>query len=91
MIKRLRVITLMFSLVTLVYAYRSRQSHGKFLGVPFEFRFPTPGRIRERWWNADDARIFPPHIFGVGWSLNVYQALRRLGYVGQDEDEAAGP
>ena len=91
MIKRLRVITLLFSLVTLIYAYRSRQSHGKFFGVPFEFRFPTLERIRERWWNADDSRVFTPHVFGVGWSLNAYQVLRRLGYVDQEEDEASGP
>ena len=90
MIKHLRVITLLFSLVTLIYAYQSRQSHAKFLGVPFEFRFPTPGRIRERCWNAGDARIFTPHIFGVGWSLNACQVLRRLGYVDQDEDEGLG-
>ena len=79
MIKRLRVITLLFSLVTVIYAYRSQQSHGKFPGVPFEFRFPTLGRIRERWWNADDSRVFTPHVFGVGWSLNAYQVLRRFG------------
>ena len=91
MINRIRVVTILFSLATLVYAYRSRQSHGTFVGVPFEFRFPTPGRIQERWWNRNDGRLFTPHVFGVGWSLNVYQVLRRLGYVGEDEDEATGP
>ena len=91
MLNRLRVAALLFSLATLVYAYRSRQSHGTFLGVPFEFRFPTPARVMERWWNAKDTRIFTPHVLGVGWSLNVYQVLRRFGYVGQDEDEATGP
>ena len=91
MINRLRVAALLFSLTTLIYAYRSRQSHGTFLRVPFEFRFPTPGRVRERWWNAKDTRMFTPHVFGVGWSLNVYQVLRRLGYVGEDGDEATGP
>ena len=91
LINRLRVVALVFSLVTLIYAFRSKQSHGTFFGVPFEFRFPTPGRVRDRWWNAKDTRIFTPHVFGVGWSLNAYQVLRRLGYVGEDEDKATGP
>ena len=87
---KLRAATLLFTLATLVYAYRTRQSHGTFLRVPFEFRFPTPQRVRERWWNAADDRILTPHVFGVGWSLNVHQVLKRLGYVGRDDGGDAG-
>jgi uncharacterized membrane protein len=87
---RWRIVTTVFTVATVVYAIRSRQSHGTFVGVPFEFRVPTLGRFRQRWWNPEDARIFTPHVFGVGWSLNTYQALRRLGIIDRDDD-AAGP
>ena len=75
----LRVATSLFTVAVVVHAVRSKQSHGKFLGVPFEFRFPTVSRVRERWWNREDRRIFTPHVFGVGWSLNLYQVRERLG------------
>jgi hypothetical protein len=49
-----------------------REWHGELAGfIPYEFRPPTLARIRERWWNPEDERILTPHVFGVGWSLNV--------------------
>ena len=73
-----RTLTTAFAAAAVVYALVSRQSHGRMLGVPFEFRFPTVSRLRERLWNAEDPRIFTPHVFGVGWSLNGLQLLRLL-------------
>jgi len=73
-----RTIATAFTVATLVYAIKTRQSHGRFLMVPYEFRVPTVQRIRDRWWNPDDGRIFTPPVFDVGWSLNVYQVVRRL-------------
>ena len=77
----LRVVTSMVSVGAVVYALRTRQTHGKFLFVPFEFRIPTSDRFRERWWNPDDERILTPHVFGVGWSVNAYQVASRLGLI----------
>ena len=85
-ISRFRVITLLFMLATVVYAYRTRRSHGSFLGVPFEFRLPTPKRLQERLWNPCAKRLFTPHVFGIGWSLNVYSLLRRLGLLAEEND-----
>ena len=48
---------------------------------------PAVRRFRERWWNPGDDRILTPHVFGVGWSLNVHQALKRLGLLGDGEDD----
>jgi hypothetical protein len=49
-----------------------RQWHGELAGfIPYELRPPTLTRFRERWWNPDDERILTPHVFGVGWSVNV--------------------
>ena len=91
-VKRRRgAITLLFALATVVYATRTKQSQGAFVRVPFDFRVPTVARLRQRWWNPDDHRIVTPQVFGIGWSLNLYQVLRRLGYVGKREEAPDEP
>ena len=80
----------LFMLATVVYAIATRQSHGTFLRVPFEFRRPTVKRFRDRWWNSGDGRLFTPHVFGVGWSLNAHQAAKRLGLLGPASQEGVG-
>ena len=55
-----RTLTTAFAVAAVVYAVSTRQSHGRFLGVPFEFRVPTVRRLKERLWNADAPRIFTP-------------------------------
>jgi hypothetical protein len=55
-----------------------RTWHGEIVGVPYEFRPPTLARLQERWWNPEDSRLLTPHVFGVGWSVNLYEARRRL-------------
>ena len=77
LLSRFRSIAALFTMVTLIQALRSGRSHGTFMGVPFEFRPPTPRRVKERWWNPSDRRVFTPHVFGVGWSLNLHRLLRR--------------
>lgn len=54
---------------------------GTFLRVPYDFRWPTPRRLREKLWNPQDPRVFTPHIFGWGWALNFYTLGRRLGLI----------
>ena len=83
LVSRLRKLTSLFAVVTIVYALKTRQSHGRFLRVPFEFRVPTPQRIRQRLWNPEDESIVTPQAFGVGWTLNLYQVARRLGLIGK--------
>lgn len=53
------------------------ERHGKILRIPYEFRPPTLSRIKERIWNPNDPRIFTPHIFGVGWAINLPAAKKR--------------
>ena len=81
LVRKWRAVAGLFTIATVIHAVRASKSHGTFMGVPFEFRPPTARRLRERWWNADDRRIFTPHVFGVGWSLNLHRLLRR----GRDE------
>ena len=52
---------------------------GELLGAPYDFRPPTLDRLRERCWNPDDPRLLAPHVFGWGWSVNLYTLARRLG------------
>lgn len=58
-----------------------RRWHGTIAGlVPYDFRLPTPERFRQAWWNPDDERIFTPHAFGVGWSINFGRIAWLLGF-----------
>lgn len=50
-----------------------------FLGIPYDWRFPTWSRFKQRVWNADDRRIFTPKVYGWGWTINGYEVARRLG------------
>ena len=54
-----------------------REWHGDLGGfVPYDFRIPTLSRVRDRWWNPGDDRLFTPHVFGVGWSVNLARLTR---------------
>ncbi len=55
-----------------------RTWNGRILGVPYDFRRPTFARIRQRLWNPQ-AGLFTPHVFGVGWTLNLYRVTHPGG------------
>jgi len=56
-----------------------REWHGRIAGlVPYDLRPPTLGRVRERWWNPGDERLFTEHAFGVGWSVNLARVARLI-------------
>ncbi|WP_372595093.1 DUF5808 domain-containing protein [Actinotalea sp.] len=64
-----------------------RTWHGTIAGVvPYEFRRPTLERLRERVWDPDGDHYIGPHVFGVGWTLNlgkvVAQVRERIAAVG---------
>jgi len=56
---------------------------GVFLGIPYDWRPPTPGVLRERLWNPHDRRVFTPKVFGWGWSINFHELFRRLRLIKQ--------
>ena len=64
-----------------VVAFTRRETEGELLGIPYSFSPPTLERLKGRLWNADDPRVFTPHIFGWGWSVNFYQVGKRLGLI----------
>ncbi len=64
-----------------------RSWHGRIGAVPYDFRTPSPRRIKRSFWAPDDSRVFVPRAFGVGWSLNLAAVKHR---VGQLRENAAG-
>jgi uncharacterized protein DUF5808 len=55
-----------------------RQWHGRIAGVPYDFRFPTPKRFRDAYWNPDDPRIFTDKVVGLGWAVNFARLIPGL-------------
>ena len=54
-----------------------RTWHGRLLGfVPYDFRIPTPRRLRDAFWNSRSDRLLSDQPFGVGWAINVPAAAR---------------
>jgi len=57
-----------------------RTWNGRLLGVvPYDFRIPTVERIQQAYWNPRSPKVFTDRPLGVGWSVNIPTALRRLG------------
>jgi hypothetical protein len=60
-----------------------RDWYGKLGGViPYEFRPPTPERVKDAMWNPDDDRIFTDTVFGVGWAVNLAEVKDRVAHRG---------
>ena len=81
-----RTAIMIFVIAAAVHAYRTKQSQGRYYNVPFEFRIPTIERAKKRVWNPSDRRLFTPNIFGVGWTLNLHEAARRLNIIEEPAD-----
>jgi Family of unknown function (DUF5808) len=50
---------------------------GRFLGLPFDLRRPSRGKIKKRAWDPSNPRLFVPKAFGWGYSINFARLLRR--------------
>lgn len=55
---------------------RDRTWTGTLGGVPYDLRVPTPERLRAKLWDPDNPRIVTPHVWGVGWAVNVGRVVR---------------
>jgi hypothetical protein len=61
-----------------------RTWHGTIAGrIPYDFLLPTAERLRSTFWNKQTSQILVPHVFGIGWTLNLYpffhpQTLQKL-------------
>ncbi len=79
---KLKTAIFLFTVATVACSIRSKKSHGRFLGVPFDWRVPSLNKVRQKLWNPTDDRLFTPTTFGIGWVPNAHQLLQRLGYLG---------
>jgi uncharacterized membrane protein len=50
---------------------------GTFLRIPYDWRRPTAARLKQRWWNRNEPRLFTPKTFGWGYDINLARLLRR--------------
>ncbi len=51
---------------------------GRFLGVPYDWRrHGFKARLKERWWNPAEPRLFTPRAFGWGYAVNLARLFRR--------------
>jgi hypothetical protein len=71
-----------------------RTWEGKVAGVvPYDFRPPTPARLKEKFWAPEEAFV-TPHSFGVGWSVNlgriVYEVKKHAPGSGGAEPSSGG-
>lgn len=56
-----------------------REGYGRVAGiVPYDFRPPTPEKLRRTFWDPDGDRLIVPHAFGVGWTVNLGRAYRLI-------------
>jgi hypothetical protein len=51
---------------------RTTGRHGKVAGIPYDTRPPTRERAKSTYWNSESTRLFPPKVFGLGWTINFY-------------------
>ena len=58
-----------------------RDKRGSFLGMPYDFAWPTAARLRRSVWDPDDRRVLTPKVYGWGYSLNLHAVARRLELV----------
>ena len=85
----LKTLASLLTMATVAYAVRNRQAHGSLMKMPYDFRVPTPQKLRGQWWNPEDQRIVTPSAFGVGWGLNLYQVAKKLGLRKEEQAETA--
>jgi hypothetical protein len=60
-----------------------RHWHGKLGFIPYDFRLPTTGRVKERFWNPEDERIFTTGVWGIGWAVNFYTLLEKMRIISE--------
>jgi hypothetical protein len=70
------LVTLVLTAAAVVKELRTPEAertwHGKIASVvPYELRFPTLRRARERLWDPEAEHVVGPRVFGVGWTVNV--------------------
>ena len=78
---KIKAAVVLFNLAAAVHAARTGRATGRFLAVPYDFTMPTPAKVRDRFWNKEEQSIVTPPVFGAGWSINLPELARRVGFL----------
>jgi hypothetical protein len=66
-----------------------RTWHGKVAGiVPYDFRLPDLARVKAAYWAPDSDVLFTEQVVGVGWSVNLPVAMRKLSEIASQYADA---
>jgi len=68
-----------------------RDWHGEVAGVPYDLRRPTAGKLRRSAWDPENPKLFVPHAFGVGWSVNLARVAGILKQAAQPPSTPGAP
>ena len=61
---------------------KDRQWHGELAGVvPYDFRIPTPDKIKKTYWDTGSDQVIKRSAFGVGWTVNFAVIARFFGII----------
>jgi hypothetical protein len=55
-----------------------RKRTGRFLGLPYDLRRPSPRRLGKELWNPRERRVLVPKSFGWGDGVNFAALWARL-------------
>jgi hypothetical protein len=55
----------------------ARKRHGRWLGMPYDWRRPTRERLRRSVWDPREKRVLVPKAFGWGYDVNLAALWRR--------------
>ena len=56
-----------------------RTWHGRVAGfIPYDFRVPSPERLKAAYWDPASDTIFTDRVLGVGWAVNIPVLIRKL-------------
>jgi hypothetical protein len=56
----------------------ARKPHGRFLGMPYNWKRPKRADAGKGVWDRDDRRILRPKNYGWGYGINFAALVRRL-------------
>jgi hypothetical protein len=90
MVRLLQVAALSFTLIAVCQELEKpreqRMWQGRAAGVvPYSFRMPTLGRLKESFWNPYESRMLTPAVFGLGWAVNFFTLLENLRFLPQTD------
>jgi len=55
--------------------------NGSLAGIPYDTRRPTMARVKFTYWSAENPKLFPPKVDGLGWGLNFYWVVHPLRWL----------